>query len=64
MLALQRKAGEKVYLFVGDVVVDVTVALIDGGKVRLAFDAPPEVEIAREEVLSDAQRARVEGRKS
>ncbi len=47
MLVLSRKAGEKV--FVGDDLV-LTLVEIRGDKVRLGFEAPRDVNIAREEV--------------
>jgi carbon storage regulator len=47
MLVLTRRDGQSVY--VGESVV-VTVVKVRGGKVRLAFDAPPGVRIDREEV--------------
>lgn len=47
MLVLTRRRGEKVVI--GQ---DVTVEVVDvkGGRVRLAFDAPQQVSIDREEV--------------
>lgn len=47
MLVLTRKIGETVVID-GDI--RITVAAVQGGKVRLAFDAPSEVSIHREEV--------------
>lgn len=47
MLVLTRRNGQSVY--VGDTVV-VTVVKVHAGKVRLAFEAPQEVRIDREEV--------------
>ena len=48
MLILQRKPGES--LVIGE---DVTVSVIsiEGGRVRLAISAPPEVSILRSELL-------------
>ena len=53
MLILQRKPGES--LVIGE---DVTVSVIsiEGGRVRLAISAPPEVSILRSELL-DAREA-------
>jgi carbon storage regulator len=48
MLVLSRKYGEKI--FIGDNIV-ITVVGIDRGEVRLGIDAPPEIEIFREELL-------------
>lgn len=47
MLVLSRKEGERIVV-AGRIVI--TVAEIRGDRVRLAFDAPPEVPIHREEV--------------
>ena len=49
MLALTRRAGECVWI--GDNV-RVIVHSIENGHVRLAFDAPDDVRIRREEVRS------------
>ena len=48
MLILQRKTGES--LVIGEDV-RVTVVSIEGGRVRLAISAPPEVSILRSELL-------------
>lgn len=53
MLALSRRAGERVRMTFGDVVAWVEVVEIAPGKVRLSFDAPPEVRIHREEVVPE-----------
>ena len=45
MLVLSRKEGDRV--LVGDAVV--VVLGVHGGKVRLGFDAPPNVSILRQE---------------
>ena len=47
MLVLSRKATESVII---DGCIKVTVVKIDGNKVRLAFEAPPEVRIDRAEI--------------
>jgi len=47
MLVLTRKTGERVHIGASVVV---TVVAIDKGRVRLAFDAPAQVAIDREEV--------------
>jgi carbon storage regulator CsrA len=58
MLALTRKTGERVRIRVGDADVWVVVCggSVSGGYLRLAFDAPREVEIAREELLPEGER--------
>ncbi len=60
MLVLSRRYGEKVYIKVmpGQVPAEgleivVTVVDIDRGKVRIGFNAPKEVAIAREEVRDE-----------
>lgn len=52
MLILQRKIGEKV--IIGN---DITVSVvsIDGGRVRLAIQAPSDVSIMRSELLEARQ---------
>lgn len=54
MLCLSRKTGEK--LRIGDNIV-VTINWIRGDKVSIGIEAPPEVEVLREE----AQRRRAAG---
>lgn len=53
MLILQRKPGES--LVIGEEI-SVSVVSIEGGRVRLAISAPPEVSILRSELL-DAKAA-------
>lgn len=48
MLILQRRTGESVVI--GEEI-RVTVVSIEGGRVRLAISAPPEVPILRSELL-------------
>ncbi len=48
MLVLSRKDSERIYI--GDAIV-VTVVKIQGGIVRLGIKAPPEMPIAREELV-------------
>lgn len=48
MLILQRRAGES--LVIGEDI-RVSVVSIEGGRVRLAISAPPEVSILRSELL-------------
>jgi len=49
MLVLSRKAGESIRI--GD---DITVKVVEtrGGRVRLAIDAPKDVDIHREELFN------------
>jgi len=48
MLVLSRKEGER--LMIGDKVI-VTVVKLDGGRVKIGVEAPPERGIRREEIL-------------
>ncbi len=48
MLVLSRKAGEQVVIDSG---IRLTVVSIDGGRVRIGIDAPPDVAIVRQELL-------------
>jgi carbon storage regulator CsrA len=61
MLVLGRKVMERVRIKLGDTVVWVEVADIDQGRVRLAFQAPPEVRIDREEGVREMERQSREG---
>jgi carbon storage regulator len=54
MLVLSRGINERI--MIGNSIV-VTVIQIQGGKVRIGIEAPPEVAIAREELLSGLDRA-------
>jgi carbon storage regulator len=47
MLVLSRKSGEQVYI-AGNI--EVTIISVQGGRVRLGFNAPPSVSIHRAEV--------------
>ena len=49
MLILQRKRGET--LLIGEDI-SITVASVDGERVRLAISAPPEVSILRSELVA------------
>ena len=53
---MSRKPLEKIRLRIGDVVVWVQVVDAGRDKVRLGIEAPREVEILREELLSEGQR--------
>lgn len=48
MLVLSRRTGERIRI--GDSIVIEFVRVQSDGKVRVAIDAPPEVEVHREEV--------------
>ena len=53
MLVLARRRNESVVIFTPAGEVTVTVLEIRGGKVRLGFDAPPNVPIHRREVARE-----------
>jgi carbon storage regulator len=48
MLVLSRKAGERICIGDG---VELVILESKGGRVRLGFDAPPEVPIHRKEIV-------------
>ncbi len=50
MLVLSRKLGEKIYISDN---ICITVVDIDRGKIRLGIEAPRDVPIFRQELLSD-----------
>lgn len=51
MLVLSRKLGEKIYINDN---ICITVVDIDRGKIRLGIEAPRNVPIFRQELLSDS----------
>jgi carbon storage regulator len=53
MLVIARKVGQR--FRIGDSIV-VTLLGIQGGSVRLGIEAPPDVRVLREELLSRAPR--------
>ena len=48
MLVLRRKVGESIIL---DGVISISVLAVEGERVKLGINAPPEVTIVREELL-------------
>ena len=50
MLALTRREGESIFLFVDGKTIKVKLSYADYGEARLAFDAPEDVKILREEL--------------
>lgn len=58
MLCLSRKPGQKIVI--GDNI-EIVIVEIDRDKVRLGFDAPPEVKIWRSELLPIVQAADIGG---
>lgn len=59
MLCLYRETGERIRLKLGGIEVWIAVMETRPGRVRLAFDAPPEVQIAREEVIPQERKEQV-----
>lgn len=57
MLVLSRKTGERIILGEGVSRIVLTVVEIDRGKMRIGIEAPKDVKIMREELLSPAERA-------
>jgi carbon storage regulator len=53
MLVLARKETERI--LIGKSIV-LTVVKVQGGIVRLGIDAPPEIQIAREELIQGSKR--------
>lgn len=49
MLVLSRKRDEKI--IIGNREIEITIVEIRGDKVRIGIDAPPNVEVHREEVF-------------
>ena len=55
MLVLSRKLGEKIYINEN---ICITVVDIDRGKIRLGIEAPRDVPIFRQELLTDTPPAK------
>ena len=51
MLLLSRRAGEKITCTLGEVEIEIELVEIRGKTVRIGLTAPPEVRIARNELL-------------
>jgi carbon storage regulator len=58
MLVLSRKVNEKIVIDGGIVV---TVVKIEGGQVRLGIEAPRDVKVYREEILTKSREERTAG---
>lgn len=56
MLVLSRKVGERV--FIGDDIV-VEIIEVQGNRIRLGIEAPRDVQIIREELLSEEPRQKL-----
>jgi carbon storage regulator len=54
MLVLSRKLGEKIYISDN---ICITIVDIDRGKIRLGIEAPRDVPIFRQELLTDKKAA-------
>ena len=52
MLVLRRKANETIVL---NGVIKITVLGIEGDRVKIGIDAPPDVIVVREELLNEAE---------
>lgn len=56
MLVLRRKAGEAIVL---NQVIVIRVLNVEGDRVKLGIDAPPDVIVVREELIADANHSSV-----
>lgn len=59
MLVLSRHKDERIFIAGGSIVL--TIADIRGDKVRIGIDAPPSIDIHREEVFKAIRREREGG---
>ena len=64
MLVLARQRGEKCIIDCHGVLIEVSVVDIRGDKVRLAFSAPRDVTIHRQEVYEAIQRGNAKAAKA
>lgn len=55
MLVLARRHGEEIVIKTSDGLIVLTVTAIEGGKVKLGFNAPPDVVVHRREVWDQVQ---------
>lgn len=55
MLVLKRRLGESILIKTAGIEFEVKVSDISEGKVKLAIDAPMEVQILRKEVVDEAR---------
>ena len=53
MLSLTRKPNDVICIRRGDDLIRVVVGRVDGCKVRVGVEAPPEFQIYREELVTD-----------
>lgn len=60
MLLIARKPGEAFTLQIGDIAVRVVLLDIREGRVNLGIDAPAEVRILRDELMTDEKWAQIE----
>lgn len=61
MLVLSRKRSERIILYLPDQVVRLRVVAIEGNRVRLGVEAPPDVKILREEMTVEHGTDRPDG---
>ncbi len=54
MLVLRRKVGESIIL---DGVISISVLAVEGERVKIGINAPPDISIVREELLKAASSA-------
>ena len=57
MLVLTRRIGEKIIAQIGDVAIAIMPVKAEGGWARIGIEAPREVLVLREELLTPEQKA-------